>query len=322
MFVAAVAVTVAACFLFALSAWLTQHAGTGHPERSGGLNGIVGLIGSLVRRPLWITGAVAGVVGFWLQAVALHWTGLSVVQPMMPAQLLFAVLLASLSARRWPLVRDLVATTAVGGGVALLVIKAQPPAEKAAPNHVAALVVGVVLVMAALLYAAHHRKPAIAAAITATAAGTGFALTAVFLKLVADRLAAGEYASLLTYVPTYGLLVSMIISAALTQAALAAGPLPWSMAGMTIAEPVAGVVAAWVAFGSNPPTVPVSVSATVLLTVGVGGLLSSPAAALWVPDSGVRDEALPDPAVELDHLSDGAGPRELFSPGASRGPTL
>lgn len=321
MFIAAVAVTVAACFLFALSAWLTQHAGASHPERSGGLKGIVKLILSLVHHPMWIVGAVAGVVGFWLQAVALHWTGLSVVQPMMPAQLLFAVLLASLSARRWPLVRDLAATTAVCGGVALLVIKAQPPAENASPNNVTALVVGIVVVMAVLLFAAHHRKPAIAAAITATAAGTGFALTAVFLKLVADRLAAGEYAGLLTYVPTYGLLVSMVISAALTQAALAAGPLPWSMAGMTIAEPVAGVAAAWVAFGSKPPTLLLSASAALLLIIGVGGLLSSPAVALWVPDSGVRDELLPDGGVELEHLSDGTGPRELHGPGAGSGPT-
>ncbi|BBH16997.1 hypothetical protein Back2_12840 [Nocardioides baekrokdamisoli] len=322
MFIAAVAVTVAACFLFALSAWLTQHAGAGHPERSGGLKGIGRLILSLVKQPMWMIGAVAGVVGFWLQAVALHWTGLSVVQPMMPAQLLFAVLLASMSARRWPLVRDLAATVAVCGGVSLLVIKAQPPAENASPNHVTSLVVGIVVVMAALLFAAHHRKPAIAAAITATAAGTGFALTAVFLKLVADRFAAGEYASLLTYVPTYGLLVSMIISAALTQAALAAGPLPWSMAGMTIAEPVAGVAAAWVAFGSKPPGLLFSATAAVLLIVGVGGLLSSPAAALWVPDSGVGDELLPDGGVELEHLRDGTGPRELFGPGAGGSPSL
>ena len=321
MFAAAVAVTVAACFLFALSAWLTQHAGAGHPERSGGLKGIVSLILALIRQPAWIVGSVAGVVGFWLQAVALHWTGLSVVQPMMPAQLLFAVLLASLSARRWPLVRDLAATIAVCGGVALLVIKAQPPAENATPNHVTSLVIGVALVMAVLLFAAHHRKPTIAAAITATAAGTGFALTAVFLKLVADTLAAGHYAALLTYVPTYGLIISMIISAALTQAALAAGPLPWSMAGMTIAEPVAGVAAAWVAFGSKPPPLLISASAAVLLLVGVSGLLSSPAAALWVPGSGVREEPVPDGGVEFEHLGDGPAPGELLGPGPGGGPT-
>lgn len=320
MFTAAVLVTVAACFLFALSAWLTQHAGASHPERSGGLHGIGRLILSLVRHPKWIIGAVAGVLGFWLQAVALHWTGLSVVQPMMPAQLLFAVALASLSARQWPLVRDIAATTAVCGGVALLVIKAQPPAEDASPNHVTSLVVGIAVAMAVLMFAAHHRKPTIAAAITATAAGTGFALTAVFLKLVADKLAGGHYVLLLSYPPTYGLLVSMVISAVLTQAALAAGPLPWSMAGMTIAEPVAGVAAAWVAFGSKPPSVVFSASAAVLLIVGVAGLLSSPAAALWVPDSGVREELLPDGGVQLEHLGDGTTPREFLGPGPGGGP--
>lgn len=322
MFTAAVLVTLAACFLFALSAWLTQHAGASHDERSGGLKGIGRLLLSLVRQPMWLIGAVAGIVGFWLQAVALHWTGLSVVQPMMPAQLLFAVLLASVSARRWPLARDLAATTAVCGGVALLVIKAQPPAENASPNHVTSLVIGIVVVMAVLLFAAHHRPPAIAAAITATAAGTGFALTAVFLKLFADRLASGGYAELLTYLPTYGLLVSMCVSAALTQAALTAGPLPWSMAGMTVAEPVAGVAAAWVAFGSQPPSLLFSASAAVLLIVGVGGLLSSPAAALWVPQSGVDrgEQPLVEAGVQREHVGDGAAPGELLGPGASGRP--
>ena len=301
MFIAAVLVTLAACFLFALSAWLTQHAGAQHAERSGGLQGIGRLIWTLVRQPKWIIASVAGIAGFWLQAVALHWTGLSVVQPMMPIQLLFAVLMASISARQWPLLRDLAATLAVCGGVALLVIKAEPPAENATPSHVLPLVIGIAVVMAVLLHAAHHRKPTIAAAITATAAGTGFALTAVFLKLFADRLSGGDYLSLLSYLPTYGLIVSMIISAALTQAALAAGPLPWSMAGMTVAEPVAGVAAAWVAFGSQPPPVVFSLTAAVLLLVGVGGLLSSPAAALWIPasESGVDvgADALADSGV-------------------------
>jgi len=177
------------------------------------------------------------------------------------------------------------------------------------------------VVMAVLLFAAHHRTPAVAAAITATAAGAGFALTAVFLKLVADRLAVGDYAHLVTYVPTYGLVISMVVSTILVQAALAAGPLPWSMAGMTVAEPVAGVAAAWVAFGSKPPTLLISVSAAALLLVGVVGLLSSPAAALWVPDSGVGggDEVLADAGVQLEHLGDGAVPGELLGPSAGSG---
>lgn len=321
MFTAAVVVTLAACFLFALSAWLVQHAGAAHEERSGGLHGIGRLLVSMIQHPLWLFGGVLGVVAFWLQAVALHWTGLSVVQPMMPVQLLFAVLLASVTARKRPLARDLAAAIAVCGGVALLVIKAQPPAENASPNHVTSLVIGIAVLMAGLLFAAHHRRPAVAAAITATAAGAGFALTAVFLKLVADRMAAGQFLDLLGYVPTYGLVVSMVISTVLVQAALAAGPLPWSMAGMTVAEPVAGIAAAWVAFGSKPPPLVLSASAAVLLIAGVAGLLSSPAAALWVPESGVRDEPLPDGGVQLEHLGDGAAPRELLGPGAGGGPT-
>jgi drug/metabolite transporter (DMT)-like permease len=323
VFTAAVAVTLAACFLFALSAWMVQHAGARHENKTGGVHGIGRLIVSMVQHPLWLIGSLFGVVGFWLQAVALHWTGLSVVQPLMPTQLLFAVLLASISARRFPLARDVIAALAVCGGVALLVIKARPPAGTTSPHHVISLVVGIALVMAVMLFAAHHRKPAIAAAITATAAGSGFALTAVFLKLVADRLAAGEYASLLTYLPTYGLAVSMVVSTILVQGALAAGPLPWSMAGMTVAEPVAGVAAAWVAFGSRPPHLAISLTAAALLIVGVGGLLSSPAAALWVPESGVGggDEALADAGVELEHLADGAAPGELLGPGASSSST-
>jgi drug/metabolite transporter (DMT)-like permease len=324
VFAAAVAVTLAACFLFSLSAWLVQHAGARHEHKTGGIHGIGRLIVSMVQHPLWLVGSLCGIVAFWLQAVALHWTGLSVVQPLMPTQLLFAVLLASTSARRRPLLRDLFAALAVGAGVAVLVLKARPPAVDPNPHHIISLVVGIAVVMAALLYAAHHFRPTIAAAITATAAGSGFALTAVFLKLVADRLADGEYVRLLHYLPTYGLVASMVVSTVLVQAALAAGPLPWSMAGMTVAEPIAGIAAAWVAFGSRPPHLVITLTAGTLLIVGVGGLLSSPAAELWVPKpgSGVdgADAALADAGVEFEHLADRAAPGELLGPRPGSGP--
>ncbi|MEP9384869.1 hypothetical protein [Nocardioides sp. KR10-350] len=76
---------------------------------------------------------------------------------------------------------------------------------------------------------------------------------------------------------------STSIGTVLTQAALAAGPLPWAMAGMTIANPVVAYAAACVAFDADPPAVAVAVCALVLLVGGVVGLARSPSVGHWTP---------------------------------------
>ncbi|MBO0842099.1 MAG: DMT family transporter [Nocardioides sp.] len=272
-----------ACVLFSLSAAIQQDAGRAAPGRSGGVAGLERLMSALVRNPVWVLGALINATGFGVQAVALHLGSVSIVQSVIPTQLMFALAWASVRARHWPTPSDLLSAAAICGGVALLVSDKHRGGAYADSSRVLVFVGCVVVTIIVLLFLAHGRRPAIAAAMTATAAGCGFATTSVFLKITADRAATSGLTGMLTLPAFYGLICTCLTGIVLTQAALAAGPLPWAIAAMTITNPAVSYVAAVLAFGASAPTPWVGVSAGVLLLIGVVGLARSRSVGLWTP---------------------------------------
>ncbi|NYI80773.1 DMT family transporter [Nocardioides panzhihuensis] len=280
---AAVSLAIGACVLFSFSAAVQQRASALAPGRSGGISGVERLMLALVRNPLWVTGAVINAIGFGVQAVALHHGSVSVVQSVMPTQLLFALVFASIAARHWPTLADWVSGAAICGGVILLVTDDHRGGTYADVGRVALFAGCVAVVICVLLLAAHRFPPPIAAATTAVAAGCSFATTSVLLKITADRAAADGFLGLLTLPAFYGLLCTCGLGIVLTQAALAAGPLPWAMAAMTITNPTVSYVAAVVAFGASAPTLWVAVCAGALLVTGIIGLARSRSVVRWTP---------------------------------------
>ncbi|TQL70534.1 hypothetical protein FB381_4472 [Nocardioides albertanoniae] len=280
---AAVGLALGACVLFSLSAAVQQSASTRAPGRSGGIAGVEQLMLALVRNPLWVVGAGINAVGFGTQAVALHLGSVSVVQSVMPTQLLFALVFAAVAARHWPTVADWGSGAAICAGVILLVTDDHRGGTYADVGRVALFAAFVAVVICALLLVAHRFPPPIAAATTAVAAGCSFATTSVLLKITADRAATDGFLGLLTLPAFYGLLCTCGLGIVLTQAALAAGPLPWAMAAMTITNPTVSYAAAVIVFGASAPTLWVAVCAGALLVVGIIGLARSRSAARWTP---------------------------------------
>jgi len=278
-------VALTACFLFSLSAFVQQGASKAAPGRSGGIAGLERLMLTLLTNPVWVLGAAVNFAGFLLQAVALHEGSVSLVQPLMPTQLLFALAFAAVRARHWPTVRDWAASLAICAGIVLVLAAghAHRGATSAPVSRVVAVGLVSALAIATLLLLAHGRKPAIAAALTATAAGCCFATTAIFLKLVADRVAIEGLASLTGHPAFWAMLVTTTLGTVLTQAALAAGPLPWAMAAMTVTNPVVGYASACVAFSAKAPAPAISVLSATLLIAGVIGLATSRSATRWTP---------------------------------------
>lgn len=274
---------IGACALFSLSAAVQQRASALAPGRSGGISGVEQLMLALVRNPLWVAGAVINAIGFGIQAVALHRGSVSVVQSVMPTQLLFALVFASIAARHWPTVADWVSGAAICGGVILLVTDDHRGGTYADVGRVALFAGCAAVVICVLLLVAHRFPPPVAAATTAVAAGCSFATTSVLLKITADRAAADGFLGLFSLPAFYGLLCTCGLGIVLTQAALAAGPLPWAMAAMTITNPTVSYVAAVVAFGASAPTLWVAVSAGALLVTGIVGLARSRSVQRWTP---------------------------------------
>jgi len=129
----------AAAFLFALSALLQQRAArTVVGSDTASLHdaaGVIRLLRRLVRSRTWLTGWLTNIGGVVTQAAALKVGSVAAVQPLMAAQLLFALTLASGKQRRWPSVRDWLAALAVCAGLVLLLVADASPLNGAPHRH-------------------------------------------------------------------------------------------------------------------------------------------------------------------------------------------
>ena len=96
---AAVVAALAAAFSYGVSAVLEQRSVHQVAER-----GVFApkLLVDLARRPLWLVSIVATVIGAALQALALHFGPLALVQPILACDLLFAVLINAVALRAAP----------------------------------------------------------------------------------------------------------------------------------------------------------------------------------------------------------------------------
>jgi hypothetical protein len=299
-----------ACCLFSLSAYVQQRTSASKPGRSGGVSGMGTLMGHLIRSPLWVCGALINLSGFLTQAVALQKGSVSLVQPLMPTQLLFAVAFAAWTARKWPTIADWLCSAAICGGVALVLASesGRPVNPEAAPGRVVVVAACAAVAIVVLLWLAHGREPRFAAATTACAAGCSFATTAIFLKLVADKTAEGGLVGMVTTPAFYGLIGTCVLGTVLSQAAFAAGPLPWAVAAMTIVNPVIGYTGGILAFHAPAPSPLPVVVAALLLVGGIIGLVRSSSAHGWAP---AADAILP-----VGHPGESPEPPEPPTPSA------
>jgi drug/metabolite transporter (DMT)-like permease len=259
------------------------------PGRLVGWLPVLGFLGPLVTDRIWLAGWVTNLVGFLTQAAALHLGSISVVQPLLVAQLLFALPLSTLRSRRRLLPRDwLGAGTICVGLVVLLSVRGAAP-QSGTPSRLHVLLAtaaAAVLVVGAVAAArAIGREPQLRAALVSVAAGVCFAMSAVFITLTtADLVHRGVGATAVDW-PGYALAGSTALGLLLEQDAFATGSLPTAVAAMTITNPVASYLAGVLAFDTAAPGSPGALAgvavAALLLVVGVIVLSQSPA---------VRDE--------------------------------
>jgi hypothetical protein len=206
-----------------------------------------------VRSKTWLAGWLTNLGGVGVQAAALKVGSVAAVQPMMAAQLLFVLSLASCEPHRN---RVLMATVCV---VSLVLVLRQL-SRRALPS----LLVGV-------------------------AAGLCHALNAVYLKLTVEDLYHGGVLATLLDWPVYALAATALCGMLLVQIAFASGPLPPAVAAMSVTNPVASFVLGILAFDAPAPRDPGVLSAIAMsgLLVGLGivGLANaSSTRRLYLPD--------------------------------------
>jgi drug/metabolite transporter (DMT)-like permease len=227
------------------------------------------LFRELARRPRWVGGLSLLLVTFALQAAALGFGGVSLVQPLIVLELPLTVAASALFLGTPLQARDALALGGIVAGVVGLLVGLHPAPAAHPPSTSALLLVtgagGAVvatLVVLALRLDGDHR-----AALLGAAGGVTVGLTAVFMKRMTTSLADDGLPGVLSGWWTYAMVAAGLFGLYLAQNAYQAGSLVASQPGLTIADPTTGLLVGIPALGE-----PVAQGGWHLVLAVAGGL--------------------------------------------------
>jgi len=195
----------------------------------------------LVRRPLWVLGMAADVVGFGLQAAALRHGSLLVVQPLLTTFLLFALIFTALWTREPISARQWWAVVLVLLGLSVFLIDAAPNQTSigtADARNWTLLAASLVAAAAIAVAAGLRAEGTWRAAFLGIGAGLADALMATLAKAFSQSLNHGVWAVFSTWTP-YAVVAAGLASLVLISTAYQAGHPTVSLPVITVTDPVA-----------------------------------------------------------------------------------
>ncbi len=232
-----------------------------------------GLLFKVLGRGVWLAGFTLLLVQFVLQASALHFGSLSVVQPILTSELVFLVAILAVVFHHPVGRREVVGVIAVVAGLAGFFVAASPTAGAGQPDRqawiavtsvVATLVTG--LVVTGSLGPRWWRAAALGGA-----AAVLFAYNAGLTKSLTTLISEGWGHVATSWVP-YGLAVTGACGLLLLQASLHAGPVTASRTANVVIGPLTGIIIGVTAFDERLSTgvgrVAGATASLVLLLVG------------------------------------------------------
>lgn len=255
---------------------MTQHAASSDiPQHHKG----VALVGYLFRHPLWLLGWLAAAGGFAFQALALHNGALSIVQPLLVTELVFALILRRFWVRQEIAGSAWVSALVVTGALTVFLSVANPSGGHPVPNKAewasALLTFGGAIVALGLL-ASRKGSSVRRAALFAAAASITWALMATFIKAATQSLTDNGVVGMLAHWPVYALIASGVVGSILQQAALQSGPLSVSQPVLIVIDPAAAIgLSVWLfddRLTDNALQIAIAVVAFVVMAAGVVAL--------------------------------------------------
>jgi drug/metabolite transporter (DMT)-like permease len=271
----------AAACAFGVAAAL-QHQQAGLAPRSRTLS--PRLLLDVARRPLWVAGMGLAAAAYGLQAVALAYGPLTLVAPIVAADLLFALPLASRWSRRPLRPKDWGGCLLVAAGVAVFLAASPPPRERpdvpVADWIVVFSAVGAIAVLA--VTAGRVTGTRARAGLFAGAAGVVFGLTAAVTASLTRSLRHDGLGSILSHWQPWVLVSLGLTGLLLSTGAFQASALSSSLPIIDTVEPVSGVIIGAVIFderlAASPSGLAIQVLAAVVATAGIAMLGPSLAA--------------------------------------------
>ncbi|MEU0255700.1 DMT family transporter [Streptomyces sp. NPDC006184] len=202
------------------------------------------LLLDLVRMPRWLGGLGLMVAGMVLGAVALGKGEISLVEPLLATNLLFALALSryrtgqSLGRQGWA------GLLLLAGGVSAFLMAGEPRAGTAVADPLRHwLIIGAVVGVALILTAyARRSRMSWGPVLLATAAGLLYGIQDALTRVSGTRFGDGGLTELLTGWQPYGVLACGITGLVLVQSAFETAPLRMSLPALTAAEPLTGIL--------------------------------------------------------------------------------
>ncbi|OXY96347.1 hypothetical protein BEK98_13420 [Streptomyces diastatochromogenes] len=202
------------------------------------------LLLDLMRVPRWLGGIALMVAGMALGAVALGKGEISLVEPLLATNLLFALALSRHQTRQ-PLGRQgWTGLALLAGGVTAFIVAGEPRGGSAVADPVRHwLIIGAMLGVAMVLttYAKRSRL-SWGPVLLATAAGLLYGVQDALTRVSGTRFAEGGFAELFTGWQPYGVLALGVTGLVLVQSAFETAELRMSLPALTAAQPLAGIL--------------------------------------------------------------------------------
>ena len=236
-----------------------------------------GLIAKLIRNRRWLGGIAALAAGDLVGAWTLGHLTLSITEPLLTTNLIFALLLAvplsGQALRRTEIIGALLLTAGVAALSATRTVKA-PGESFGSVSHwpVAGLIA---LIAAILVYVGRRRSGTVRATLTGAASGLVFGIADALTRTSVQTLDGRSPAHLLTTWPGYASVAASVVGLWLMQNAFNAAPLHASLPAVTATEPISGIVLGVVVFGDVVHVTPwlLAVQAAGLAAVVGGAVL-------------------------------------------------
>ena len=241
------------------------------------------LIAELLRQRRWLAGIAIMVAGQVLSAWTIGHLSLSLAEPLLATELIFALVLAvPLSGERLQKSEMLGAVLLSAGVAALSVsrsINTQSLRFGSAVYWPAAAAIGAVALM--LVRAGWRRQGEQRALLTGTASGLIFGISDALTRQTVQIISHHSILAVLTSWPAYCLVATSLVALWLMESSFNAAPLRASLPAITAAEPVAGILLGVVVFGDvihvSPGLIALQAVGLVALVTGVILVARAPA---------------------------------------------